>query len=276
MTASRALVCGYACACACACACATPAASGVAGAGGAEDDVRARAETLEVVRRSLVQRVVREAPAVTRSGVARLVTMVPLDETRMTRLAPSVSRVLFAERLENETALRLERALSADDIHALGDALADDAVQAVIGAAVAADPPVHDLERFVEDPASLTEARRGRVTALVQSTWSPVVVDRLTRAPVSAAGRIVAAALKDDDGPRRDDLLRIADQARPGDPDALVVAFAFLWRDLDDATLDNAHTFFASGLGTRSTIALVNAVTAAIDALAATVERDVR
>src|SRR5262245_49510028 len=69
-------------------------------------NARARDDTIELVHKSMVQRVVREAPAVTRSGVARLVTMVPLDEERMKRLAPAVSTALSTERLENVVALR--------------------------------------------------------------------------------------------------------------------------------------------------------------------------
>src|ERR1043166_756673 len=89
---------------------------------------RAKDETIEIVRKSMIQRVVREAPAVTRSGVARLVTMVPLDDARMQRLAPSVSTALSVERLENVVALRLERALTDDERAALAAAQEEPAV----------------------------------------------------------------------------------------------------------------------------------------------------
>ncbi len=238
-------------------------------------EAHAREETLGVVRRSLVQRVVREAPAVTRSGVARLVTMVPLDEDRRNRLATAVSRDLSADRLEDEVGRRLEDALDADDLKALGDALAEPAVAAVIDAAVVSVPDSKALEHFVEDEKALPEARRARVKALVDLTWSAGAVDRLTRAPVSAAARIVAAALKDDEVTRRADLLAIAQVPKPGDPDQLVVAFAFLWKDLDDDTLDAARAFFASELGVRSTSALVDGTVDAVGAIAASIEHDV-
>lgn len=229
-----------------------------------------------VVRSSLVQRVVREAPAVTRSGVARLVTLVPLDEERVGRLASAVGRALSADRLEAETAARIEAVLAPDELQELDDALLAGEVRAVIDAALAADPAASDLARFVDDPAALPEERRAKVRALVELTWSPDVVDRLSRAPVAAAGRIVAAATKDGDVGRRDELLRIAEAALPGNPEALVVAFAFLWRDLDDETLEAARAFFASDLGVRSTKALVDAVLAAIAAVAVEVEAEVR
>ncbi|HEY4219924.1 MAG TPA: hypothetical protein VGO62_01250, partial [Myxococcota bacterium] len=102
---------------------------------GDEDALRARAETLDVVQRSLVQRVLRESPAVTRGALARLVTIVPLDDKRRDRLAAAVSSELSVEQLENAVALRLQRALSQDEIHALGAAEAGDDVHAVIAAA---------------------------------------------------------------------------------------------------------------------------------------------
>jgi hypothetical protein len=227
------------------------------------------------VRRSLVQRMVREAPAVTRSGVARLVTLVPLDERRVGNLAPAMSRALYAERLEKETAARLERALG-EELSLLKDAFDGAEVRAVIEAALVLDPGAEELERFVENPGALSEERRARVRALTDLTWSPATVDRLSRAPVAAAGRIVAAATRDADQGRRSELLRLADAAPPGDPDALVVAFAFLWRELDDETLDRARDFFASDLGLRSTKLLVESLTGALEALVEDVERDLR
>lgn len=76
-------------------ACATTPAAGPA----TVDDAKARAETVDVVRRSVVQRVLREAPAVTRGGVARLVTMIPLDDARVQRLAPAMGKAFYVERL---------------------------------------------------------------------------------------------------------------------------------------------------------------------------------
>jgi hypothetical protein len=158
--------------------------------------------------------------------------------------------------------------LTPDEVQQLGEGLASDAVSSVVEAALTLDPPQTELEKFVLDPQALPEARRAKVRALVNATWSPHFVDKLTRAPVAAAGRIVAAALRDEDREHKKELENLADQARPGDPDALVVAFAFLWRDLDDATLDEATAFFTSELGKRANTALVEAVTTSIDALA--------
>ena len=261
--------------CACACACATarstdappPHANGP----------HARAETIDVVRKSLVQRVLREAPAITRGAVARLVTMVPLDERRRGYLAPAVSTSLSAERLEDQAAQRLERALSAEQIRSLGEALDRADVAAVIGAATGVDPPSGELEKFVDDPRALSAERHERVKALVDASWSPSVIDRLTRAPVAAAGAIVAAAV---DGAEADahrgELLHLADQAPASDPGALIVAFAFLWRELDDATLDGARAFFTSDLGATSTRALVDAAAGAVDDVAADIAAQVR
>lgn len=228
------------------------------------------------VRRSLVQRVVQQAPAVTRSGVARLVSLVPLDDARVARLADAMARALFVERLEQETARRLERALSPEELPLLLEALADADVRAVIDAALAADPAAGELERFVDDPASLAAPRQAKVRALMAVTWTPQTVDKLTRAPVIAAGRIVAAATRDADEGRRSELLRLAEGAPPSDPDSLVVAFAFLWRALPDETLESARDFFSSDLGARSTKALVEGVVEAAGALAEDVARDVR
>lgn len=245
-------------------------------ANGAGEVMRASDRALEVVRKSPVQRFVREAPTVVRSGIARLVTMVPLDDAKMARLAPAVARTFYVERLEMETALRLERALSAAEIEALAAALDDDAVAAVIAGAVAQEPEGKALERFVEDPRALGEERRARVKALVDASWSPSTIDKLTRAPVAAAGRCVAAAVRDDDDSRRTELLRIAEHGRASDPDALVVAFAFLWRDVDDASLDAAQRFFSSQEGRKAHHALLEAALNAVGDLAAQVERDVK
>jgi hypothetical protein len=224
--------------------------------------------TRALVHASMVQRVVREAPAVTRAGVARLVTMVPLDEKRMNALAPIVSKELSVERLDDEVARRVEGALSDDERHLLADALARPDVARVIESAIAIDPANSEIESFVGDPKALGEGRRALVKSLVDVTWSPLVVDRLTRAPVAAAGKIVAAALRDGDDAARTQLLHIADSQRPGDPDALVVAFAFLWRDLDDDTLKNATAWFASDAGVKATRVLVDATLTGIDAVA--------
>lgn len=244
-------------------------------ASAAADVPRASEIALEIVRKSPVQRFVREAPAVVRSGIARLVTMVPLDDAKMARLAPAVARAFYVERLEVETALRLEKALTPDELAALATALDDAAVAAVIAGAVAQAPEGKALERFVEDPRALDEERRARVKALVDASWSPSAIDKLTRAPVAAAGRCVAAAVRDDDDSRRTELLRIAEHGRASDPDALVVAFAFLWRDVDDASLDAAHRFFSSQEGRKAHHALLDAALNAVADLAAQVERDV-
>jgi hypothetical protein len=240
-----------------------------------EDDVpRARAETVDVVRRSIVQRIVREAPTAVRGGVARLVTMVPLDEHKRARIAESVSALLSVERLENQVALELEKKLGADEIKKLGAGQARDDVAAVIAAATGADPAAADLEKFVGDANALPKERHERVKALVDASWSPVVVDKLTRAPVATAGRIAAVAAKD--AADRAQLVHIADTAPAGDPRALVVAFAFLWRELDDATLDGARGWFNSADGVRENAALVDATTAALADVAAAIEARAR
>jgi hypothetical protein len=256
----------------CSAACATTTSDGTNASG---EIVRASDATLEVVRRSPVQRFVREAPTVVRSGIAKLVTMVPLDDKKMARLAPAVAAAFFVERLETETALRLEKALTPAEIASLADALQNEAVAAVITGAVSQVPEGKALERFVEDPRALGEERRARVRALVEASWSPSIVDRLTRAPVAAAGRCVAAAVRDDDDGRRTELLRIAEHGRASDPDALVVAFAFLWRDIDDAAIDEAQRFFSSQEGRKAHHALLEAAVNAVDELARQVERDV-
>lgn len=235
--------------------------------------IKASDVALDVVRRSIVQRVVREAPAVTRGGVARLVTMVPLDDGRMHKMATSVSRVLSTERMENDVATRIDRALG-DDAPAVADALKRADVAAVVNAALT-DPQPGELESFMAEPKRLPEERRARVQALVDVTWSPGTVDALTRAPVAAAGRIVASALKSGDDDKRSELMKIAETERPSDARALIIAFAFLWRDLDDATLDSARAWFASDLGMKSTRALVAASIGAVDDLAAAVAADV-
>ena len=238
--------------------------------------VTASPAALVVVHTSLVQRVVREAPAVTRGGVARLVTMVPLDDKRRQKLAEVVSGMLSVERMENDVAVLVERALG-DDLAAVTAGLTRSDVSAVISAAMA-EVPDGELERFVADPKALPDARRKRVKALVDVTWSPSTVDALTRAPVAAAGRIVASALErgaPGEDEKRGELSRIADTPRPGDARALVVAFAFLWRDLDDVTLDSAQEWFAGDLGRRSTEALVASSLAALDGVAAAIEAEV-
>lgn len=239
--------------------------------------MRADDVTVAVVRKSTVQRFVREAPAVVRSGIARLVTLVPLDDAKMARLAPAVARAFFVERLELETAARLEQQLTAGEILALGVALDNAAVRDVVIAALAQEPEGKALERFVEDPRALPEDRRALVKAVVDASWSPLVIDKLTRAPVAAAGRCVAAAVHDDERgrERRAELLRLAEHGRSTDPDALVVAFAFLWRGIDDASLQEARNFFESADGRKGHRALVDAALDAVDDLAAHVERDV-
>lgn len=232
--------------------------------------------TLEAVRRSPVQRFVKEAPSVVRKGIAHLVTLVPLDEARSARLAPAVGASFIADRLEVETAARLERALGTEELAAFAQALETPRVAAVVSAAVAQEPDPAALERFMADRKALPEARRARVKALVDASWSPSVLDRLSRAPVAVAGRVVAAALKDDDDQRRTELLRIAEAGRPSDPRALVVAFAFLWRELDDAVLDEATAYFTSAPGQRATAALLEAATSSLAQLAADVEKRVR
>ncbi len=255
-----------------ACACST-----TNDAGSSSGEItKASDAALEVVRKSPVQRFVREAPTVVRSGVARLVTMVPLDDAKTARLAPAIARAFYVERLEVETAMRLERALNAAEIEALAHALEGAAVAAVIAGAVAQEPEGKALERFVEDPRALDEERRARVKALVDASWSPSTIDKLTRAPVAAAGRCVAAAVRDDDDSRRTELLRIAEHGRPSDPDALVVAFAFMWRDIDDASLDEAQRFFSSQEGRKAHQALLQAALNAIAELAVQVENDVK
>ena len=237
---------------------------------------KASAITLDAVRRSPVQRFVKEAPGVVRKGIARLVTLVPLDDAKSGRLAPAVGAAFIVDRLELETALRLEKTLSSQEIAAFALALQTPSVAAVVSASVLSEPDTAVLERFVEDPKALTEVRRARVKALVDASWSPSVLDRLSRAPVAAAGRVVAAALKDDDDQRRTELLRIAEAGRPVDPDALVVAFAFLWRELDDAVLDEATVYFTSDQGQRAAEALLEAATSSLAQLAADVEQRVR
>lgn len=232
--------------------------------------------TLDALRCSPVQRFVKEAPAVVRKGVARLVTLVPLDDGKSGRLAPAVAAAFIVDRLEVESAARLEKTLTGPEIVALYEALQAPAVAAVVAAAVVQEPDAADLERFVEDAKAIPKARRARVKALVDASWSPVALDRLSRAPVAAAGRVIAAALADDDDQRRTELLRIAEAGRPTDPDALVVAFAFLWRDLDDAALDEATAYFTSSAGKRATTALLEASIAALAALASEVEQRVR
>lgn len=242
------------------------------------DEVVASASsvTLAALRRSPVQRFVKEAPSVVRKGIARLVTLVPLDDAKSGRLAPAVGEAFIVDRLEIETAVRLEKVLSDEEIEAFAAALETTSVASVVSASLAEEPDSQALERFVEDPKALSEERRARVKALVDASWSSSVLDRLSRAPVAAAGRVVAAALKDDDDQRRTELLRIAEAGRPTDPDALVVAFAFLWRELDDAVLDQATAYFVSPAGKRANDALLEAATAALAKLALDVEKRVR
>ena len=229
-------------------------------------------EAMRAVRCSPAQRFVREAPTVVRKGVAHLVTLVPLAKDKAGRLAPAVAAAFMNDRLEWETATRLQQLLSAEEIVSFAAALDSASVQAVVSASVAYEPDAALLARFVADRLALSDERSTRVQALMAASWSPSMLDRLSRAPVAAAGRVVAAALADDDSARRAELLRVAEAGRPVDAAALLVACAFLWRELDDAVLDEATAYFTSSAGQRATAAVLEAAISSLLQLALEVE----